>query len=742
MIQLRLACSLFVCFSILCPCLLDAQQNRMTPELLWKLGRLGETAVADDQSSVVYTVRHYDLAENSGSSTLRQINFASHTDQVLLEGWSSLNSIQWSTHGGQPVLYFLGVPPKPEEDDEDESDDEDEDEDEDENEDEADDDEDEHEDQGEQADPSQSPQVYRLNITDGGEPIMVTQIDDGVANLNVSPEGKLLAFTLDIKLDEAVTERHPDLPQADARIIDQLMFRHWNAWHDYKYSHLHVAKIGDDGLAGTANDLMADMRVDCPVPPFGGSEQFAWSPAGDEICYTAKIVDRWAESTDSDLYLVRINSDGKAFGKAKNITDGMDGYDNDPFYSPDGQFLAFHSMERPSFESDRNRIMLYDRDSGGITELTVGLDQNAGHAQWTPDSSGVLFVSETRGTNQIFRMDRGDQQATQLTEGPYNWDLVQPMTDVDSDDFHALLVTKTSMIRPAELHAWSLDVDTNERDMKLTSINDEIYAELQLPTVQERWVEATDGKRIHCWVIYPPGFDQSKKYPMLTYCQGGPQGQIGQWFSYRWNFHLMAAHDYVIVAPNRRGLPGFGRAWNDQISGDWGGQAMQDILSATDDMLSEPYIDREKAAAIGASFGGYTVYWLMGHHEDRFAAMIAHCGVFNLESMYGSTEELFFVNWDLGGPYWKSRDIQEAYDRFSPHRFVRNWQTPLMVIHGERDFRVPVTQGIEAFTAAQVQGVKSRFLYFPGEGHWVLQPQNGVLWHREFFAWLDQFCKE
>jgi dipeptidyl aminopeptidase/acylaminoacyl peptidase len=295
------------------------------------------------------------------------------------------------------------------------------------------------------------------------------------------------------------------------------------------------------------------------------------------------------------------------------------------------------------------------------------------------------------------------------------------------------------MIRPYELAI----MDLSSGDTKtITDINGDIYEKLELATVEEMWTTATDGKKIHSWVIYPPGYDKSKKYPLITYCQGGPQGQIGQWFSYRWNFHLMAAQGYIIVAPNRRGLPGFGRKWNDDISKDWGGQCMKDILSVTDEMLAKPYVDRNRTAAVGASFGGYTVYWMMGNHDNRFKCMIAHCGVFNLESMYGSTEELFFVNWDLGGPYWRGGEIQAEYTKFSPHRFVKNWQTPLFVIHGEKDFRVPVTQGMEAFTAAQVQNVPSRFLYFPDEGHWVLGPQNGVLWHRLFFDWLDRYCKE
>ncbi len=688
-----------------------AQQTTMTPELLWQLGRLGESSVSESQSQIAYTVRRYDLAENSGKSTLHLLDIAAGKSRPIVEQWPSLNSVQWSTFDDQPVLYFIGIPAESDDEPADSHS--------------ADDDSD-----------SESnedvPQVWRYRVSDGSLQ-QVTEVEDGVANLKVSPSGKHIAFTIDIKMDEDVNERHPDLPKAEARVIDNLMFRHWNAWHDFKYSHLHVASIGDDGLARSTVDLMEGMRVDCPVPPFGGSEQFAWSPEGNEICYTAKIVERWAESTNSDLFIVRLNENGAKIGDAVNITQGMEGYDNDPFYSPNGKWIAFHSMQRPSFESDRNRIMLFDRQTKNISELTRGLDQNANHAMWSTDSTGVLFVSEYRGSNQIFRMDVGADSATQLTEGPFNWDLV----DIGANENH-LFATKTSMLRPAEIHSVSL---LDKSDEQLTTVNNDIYENLALPTIGERWVDATDGKRIHCWVIYPADFDESKSYPMLTYCQGGPQGQVGQWFSYRWNFHLMAANGYVVLAPNRRGLPGFGRAWNDQISGDWGGQAMQDLLSATDNMLDEPYIDRKRVAAVGASFGGYTVYWMMGNHQDRFAAMIAHCGVFNLESMYGATEELFFVNWDLGGPYWKSRDIQRGYDQFSPHRFVRNWKTPLMVIHGERDFRVPVTQGLEAFTAAQVQNVPSRFLYFPSEGHWVLQPQNGVLWHREFFSWLDTFCK-
>ena len=663
--------------------------TRMSPELLWKLGRLGNTTVSPDGQWAAYTVRRYQLEENKGHSTLFLLDLKTKETRELLSDWSSIGDVQFARSPFGERIFFSGK-------------------------------------SGDIED--QSPQAWSLNPIDGGL-VQLSDLEDGVANLKISPTGAHAAFTVDVKLDDEVTEVYEDLPKADARIIDGLMYRHWNAWHDYKYSHLHIAKLDAAGKFEEPVDLMEGMKVDCPVPPFGGSEQFAWAPDGKQIAYTLKDVDRWAESTNSDVYLTDMDDPETR----TNITKGMEGYDNDPVYSPDGKLLAFHSMQRPSFEADRNRVMIYNLATKGIHDATVGLDQTAHGATWLPDSSGILFGSEHRGTNQIFKTTFANKKTVQVSQGRYNWSLVDVLPGGEK-----AIVTQTNMERPAELATLSLKDGVFET---LTDVNDEIYEHLELPTVEERWVDATDGKKIHCWVIYPPDFDPAKKYPMLTYCQGGPQGQIGQWFSYRWNFHLMAAQGYIVLAPNRRGLPGFGREWNDQISTDWGGQAMQDILAANDDLVKEPYIDKQHVAAIGASFGGYTVYWMMGNAGDRFCCMIAHCGVFNLESMYGSTEELFFVNWDMGGPYWKNDRVKQDYERFSPHEYVENWKTPLMVIHGEKDFRVPVTQGMEAFTAAQVQGVESRFLYFPDEGHWVMSPQNGVLWHRTFFDWLDRHAE-
>ncbi len=679
--------------------------KRMTPELLMKLGRVSGGAVSADGKKIAYTIRRYDLEENKGYTSMHILDLTNSVDQVAVSDWPSIASVQWAKSGETETLYFVGKLPKEESEATDEG-------------------------NGDSEDQPSYPQAWSMDVV-SGDMLQMTSIEDGIANLKVSPTGRRIAYTVDVKLDDTVNDIYEDLPKADARIIDSLMFRHWNAWHDYKYSHLHISPIAESGLAGEARDLMEGIKADCPVPPFGGSEQFNWSPDGKEIAFTMKNVKNWAESTNSDVYVINVDGDTPP----KNITEGRTGYDNDPSFSPDGKYLAFQSMERAGFESDKNRLMVIDRETGQVRDLSAGLDQTTHGAVWMPDSKSLLFASEHRGSNQLFQISLESPGATQVSQGRFNWDVADIMPDGKS-----AVVTKMSMLRPKELSILKLADST---DIVATHVNDEIYESLELPIIEERWVDATDGKKIHCWVIHPPNFAPAaeQKWPMLTYFQGGPQGQIGQWFSYRWTFHLMAANGYIVVAPNRRGLPGFGREWNDQISGDWGGQAMKDILSATDDMIEEPYIDDKRVAGIGASFGGYTAYWMMGHHRDRFCTLVAHCGVFNLESMYGSTEELFFVNWDMGGPYWKNDDIQESYNNFSPHRFIGKWKTPLLVIHGEKDFRVPVTQGMEAFTAAQVVGIPSRFLYFPEEGHWVLGAQNSVLWQRVFYDWLDRYCK-
>lgn len=666
-----------------------ANPTAMTAELLWKLGRVGEADLSSDGRWAAYGVRRFELSENKGKTTVYLYDLQTGQEKALLTDWPSVSDMQFAPSANGERLFLVGKP---------------------------------------DPESKKAPQIYAVNPADGGV-LQVTDVKDGVGSLKVAPNGKAVAYTVEVKLDKEVKEIYSDLPKADARIIDGLMYRHWNAWHDYKYSHVMLASLGKDGKTGKATDLLEGRTVDSPVPPFGGSSQFDWSPDGEWFAYTLKDEPKMAETTNSDVFLLKASAPRDQI----NVSKTNRGYDNDPLFSPDGKTLAWHSMEREGFESDRNRIMLYDLATGRTSEATRGLDMTVHGTMWAPDSQSFAFAAETKGTTQLFTIGRDAKNLKQVTEGRYDWSL-----RALSPGGKQALVGFSRMERPEELGMLNLGDKTSKT---FTHVNDRIYKTLDLPKVEEHWIDTTDGKKMHAWVILPPNFDPAKKYPLLTYCQGGPQGQIGQGFSYRWNFYLMASHGYVVIAPNRRGLPGFGREWNDVISGDWGGQPMRDLLSATDHMLAQPYVDAKRAAAVGASYGGYSVYYLMGNSGDRFAAAVAHCGVFNLESMYGTTEEVFFTNWEMGGPYWKSPQVQKEYDQFSPHRFVKNWRTPLLVIHNEKDFRVPIGQGMEAFTAAQVQGIDSRFLYFPEEGHWVTQPQNSVVWNRVFFDWLDRYCK-
>ncbi|MHC5066306.1 MAG: prolyl oligopeptidase family serine peptidase [Planctomycetota bacterium] len=665
---------------LLCICSAAGAQERMSPELLWQLQRISDPQLSPDGKKLLYHQRSYDLKANSGRTQIVLMDLASGDTKTLSRPGSSFNA-RWSPDGSQ--IAFL-------------------------------------------ANRDGAAQIHVMDAA-GTVAVQVSDHPGGVSNLAWSPKGTHFSFTSEVKLDQQVTDIYPDLPQAKARLYDDLLVRHWDHWKPGTYSHLFVITVG----GGEARDLMAGERVDTPLKPFGGGEQIAWSPDGKQLCYTAKRVDNPESSTNSDLYLVSIEG-----GEHRNLTEGMPGYETNPSFSPDGSKLAFQSMARGGFEADRNRLMVLELGSAEITELTVGFDQMVDEFVWAPDGYSLILSSDYHGSRPLYRIAARGSEPERITSGRFHFGSLIP-----SPDGKSLLALRQQTERPFELVRLDLNA-TPATGAALTDVNGEHYDRLALPRVEERWFEASDGKRIHSWVVYPPDFDPKKKWPMLLYCQGGPQGQVGQWFSYRWNFHLMAAQGYVVLAVNRRGLPGFGREWNDQISRDWGGQAMQDLLAATDGMFEEPFIDRQRTAAVGASFGGYSTFWLMGHdQEDRFCAMVSHAGVFNLESMYLSTEELFFVNWDLGGPFWSSPEVQKDYDRFSPHRYVQNWDTPLLVIHGQKDYRVPLPQGLGAFTAAQVQGVPSRFLYFPEENHWILAPQNGVLWHRVFFDWLDRYCK-
>jgi dipeptidyl aminopeptidase/acylaminoacyl peptidase len=412
-----------------------------------------------------------------------------------------------------------------------------------------------------------------------------------------------------------------------------------------------------------------------------------------------------------------------------NLSEGMNGYDFNPVFSPDGKKIVWESMKTTGFESDKKRIMVYDFGNKQYTDLSSDFDQSCTNFKWSADGKYIYFVSGINATYQVYKIEVDSKKITQITKGVHDY------TELETTE-GIIIGTRMSMSKPSEIYR--VDEKTgNETELSLT--NKDLLASLEMGKVEERWIKTTDNKQMLVWLIYPPGFDKNKKYPALLYCQGGPQSAVSQFFSFRWNFQIMAANDYIIVAPNRRGLPSFGQEWNDQISQDYGGQNMEDYLSAIDEVSNEPFINKDKLGAVGASYGGFSVYWLAGHHNKRFKAFIAHCGMFNFESWYGSTEEMWFANYDLGGPYWE-KPQPRSYD-FSPHKFVGKWDTPILVIEGQNDFRIPYTQGMEAFDAAQLQGIPSKFLFFPDETHFVTKPQNSVLWQREFFKWLDKWLK-
>lgn len=671
-------------FSLLLIASYSQAQNTLTPEILWKLGRVGSPVVSPDGSQVVYGVTYFNLEENTGNRNLYIIS-ADGGEPVQITDFegSEFNAV-WRPDG-KKIAFLATV--------------------------------------------DGAPQLWEMN-PDGTGKKKLTSMDGGLANFSYAPDMAHVYFTHDVKLDKTVQEQYPDLPKANARIIDDLMYRHWNQWHDYKYSHLFINRYSDGELDGLPEDIMSMETFDTPLNPFGGAEEIAWSTDGKMIAYTCKKVNGkdYTESTNSDIYVYNLQS-----GETINITKGMKGYDREPVFSPQGNMISWSSMERAGFESDRTRIFVYDLNSKEKRELTTGMDRDASHHVWSHDGSKLYFLSGVEATYQIFEMDFKSGDVRQVTEGTHNYTSFALAGN-------KIIGAKMSMSMPSEL--FTIDIGTGQ-ETQLTYTNKNVLADIKMGKVEKRWITTTDGKKMLTWVIYPPDFNDMARtrYPTLLYCQGGPQSAVSQFFSYRWNFQLMAARGYIIVAPNRRGLPSFGREWNDQISKNWGGQNMQDYLSAIDDVSKEAFVDEDKLGAVGASYGGYSVYWLAGNHQNRFKSFIAHCGLFNLESWYGTTEEMFFANWDIGGPYWRM-DMEKGYNRDSPHKFVQNWNTPILVIHGEKDFRVPVGEGIQAFQAAQLQDIPSRFLYFPEEGHWVLSPQNGVLWHREFFRWLDQWLKK
>ncbi|SMO43827.1 S9 family peptidase [Solitalea koreensis] len=673
---------IFIAVAFIIMALQTMAQDHLTPELLMKLGRVSEPRVSPDGKKVLYNVRYMDIAANKGNSDLYMMDINGQNVKPVAVGPESPFSGKWRPDG-RKIGYIEGG------------------------------------------------QVWEMN-PDGSDKVKITDVKEGISGFGYSPKMGYLWYLSDVKLDKNPAEIYTDLPKVDgARIIDGLFYRHWTEWHDYAYSHIFLAKY-NNGKVDAAIDLMEGERFDCSLQPDGGEEQIAFSYDDSKIAYTSRKLNGTDEalSTNSDIYVYTIASK-----KTEDVSQGMNGYDTNPRFSPDGKKMLWLSMETPGYEADKNRILTYDVATKAKTDITKNFDYSSSKAEWDANSQRIYFIAGMEATEQICMFDPRLHSVSRIMP------ITKVVADITDFDFvmqgkePVMIASMMSISLPTEV----FKVDLAKGDLKqLSQVNTEMLSKLKMGKVEKRMVKTTDGKEMLVWMILPPDFDATKKYPTLLYCQGGPQSTVSQFFSYRWNFQLIAANGYIVVAPNRRGLPSFGQQWNAEISGDWGGQAMRDYLSAIDDAAKEPYVNKDRMGAVGASYGGYSVYWLAGHHEKRFKTFIAHDGVFDLKSMYGTTEELWFVNHDLGGPYWKNL---KSYEQFSPDKFVQNWDTPILIIHNEKDFRVPLGQGMEAFTAAQLQKIPSRFLYFPDEGHWVLKPQNSILWNRIFFDWLARTLK-
>jgi dipeptidyl aminopeptidase/acylaminoacyl peptidase len=612
-------------------------QDRMTPELLWQLGRVGAMGVTADGEHLIYSVYIPDIENNTGNRTF-----------------------------------------------------------------------------------------YKVSV-DGGEPEVIESIDAYLKDSKVSNDGQFKVSHQEVKLDLVTgTDLYPQYAEANVLIYESLHYRHWDRWLEGNYNHVFVhQKDGDDWDEGV--DIMEGQRFFTPTIPFGGTDDYIIRPDGKYVVYVTKQktgID-YVLSTNTDLFQYEIET-----GETINLTEENLGYDTHPVYGPDGESLAYLSMKRDGYESDKNDlIVLID---GEKTNLTAAWDGTVNIFTWANDGEKLYFSAPVDGTVQVFEVPIDDPgNVVQLTEGMF--DVTSIVADLDDK----LIVTRRDMNHATEIFAYDLD---DETFTQLSTANDEIYDSIELSTIEKRMMTTTDGKEMLTWVIYPPNFDPEKKYPTILYAQGGPQGALSQFYSFRWNFQLMAAHGYIVVAPNHRGMPGHGVSWNEEISKDWGGQVMDDYLTAIDEFAKEPFVDTDRLGAVGASYGGYSVFYLAGIHENRFKTFISHDGVFDLRSMYGTTEELFFVNWDIGGPYWEEDNTaaQKSYEQFNPINFVQHWDTPMLIFQGGKDYRVPDGQSLAAYQALQLLGIKSKLVYFPEENHWVLNGQNAQIWHAEFYKWLEE----
>lgn len=653
----------------------------LTPEILYSMARISDAQLSPDGKKVLYGVTFISIEQNKGNRELFVVNLDGSDKKQITSSPKSEQNAVWINEGKQIAFLY---------------------------------------------NENGKSQIWIMDA-DGNNRHQASSYDGNINSFSFSPDQKKVLFISDIKFGKRTSDVYPDLPKATGRIVDDLLYKHWDEWVE-SVPHPFIAPL-ENGTIGMATDIMEGEVYECPMKPNSGMEDLAWSPDSKYIAYSSrkKTGMEYALSTNSDIYLYNVEAK-----ETRNLSEGMMGYDTYPMFSPDGKSIAWISQERDGYESDKKRLFVMDRTTGEKQDLTAAFDYNTDAIQWLPDSKSLYFIACKEAVTHIWQIGM-DKQIRQITSGQYDYGSF-------TSNGEQMVATRYSMMEPAELFA----INTQNGDAKEISFeNKAITDQLTKAEVKPRWIKTTDNKQMLTWIVYPPHFDPNKKYPTLLYCQGGPQSTVSQFWSYRWNLQLMASQGYIVVAPNRRGLPGFGQEWIEQISGDYGGQNMKDYFSAIDEMAKEPYVDAEHLGAVGASYGGFSVYWLAGHHNKRFKAFVAHAGIFNLEQQYLETEEMWFANWDMGGAYWdKSNATAQRTFANSPHLFVEKWDTPILVTHGELDYRILASQGMSAFNAAKLRGIPAELLIYPDENHWIAQPQNGILFQRVFFRWLDKWLKE
>ena len=669
--------------------LTDAEKEAgiLTAEVMWKMGRIGSQTLSADGSKLIYTLTEYNLAENRGLTTLVLRDMATGEEKRITDNKSSNTAPQWLDN---ETIAFM-------------------------------------------SNRTGEMQVWSVKV-DGTNLKQVSDIAGGIEGFGIAGDHAFYTKRVEVAKLKG-SNKYEDMDKSKVRIYDDLMVRHWDYWDDGSYLHVFAANYVDGKIVDGKDIIGADKAYDAPLAPYFDTAEIRLSPDGSQLAYTCKPLTgtEYALSTDSDIFLYDFATEAtRNLSKeaAQTTDDKFVGYDKYPVFSPDGSKIAFRSQRRPGNEADQQRLWVFDLNTNECTYVTRGQDYCVTEVAWDGNEA-MYFVLPWRGTHQVAHIDLNGNMK-HITAGNH---------DINNFTFAAgkIVANMNTISKAVELYDVNLE---NGELTQLTDVNREIYDNIKMGEVQERWITTTDGKQMLTWVILPPNFDPAKKYPTLLYCQGGPQSTVSQFWSYRWNFQLMAAQGYVVVAPNRRGCPSFGQEWTDQISGDYSGQNIKDYLAAIDEVSKEPWVDVDHRGCVGASYGGYSTYYLAGVHEGRFKAFIAHCGIFNFESMYGHTEELFFVTNDYGGAYWETDNAtaMRSYAN-SPHKKVANWDSPIMIITGEKDYRIPYSQSLEAFTAARVQGIDARLVSFENEAHQVFQPQNSVVWNREFFSWLDKYLK-